>query len=61
MPLPGSPPSKAIDGETRPVASGTVCQIKAGSKHSLRNIGEDDMIVLTIYDPPRTRAEAAIE
>ncbi len=46
-----------IDGETQPIATGTVCQIKAGSKHSLRNLGEDDMIVLTIYDPPRKRID----
>ena len=46
-----------IDGETRPVATGTVGQIKAGSKHSLRNLGEDDMVVLTIYDPPRKRVD----
>jgi quercetin dioxygenase-like cupin family protein len=46
-----------IDGETQPVATGTVCQIKAGQKHSLRNLGEEDMIVLTIYDPPRKRVD----
>lgn len=46
-----------IDGETQPIATGTVCQIKAGSKHSLRNLGGDDMIVLTIYDPPRKRVD----
>ena len=46
-----------IDGETQPVAAGTVCQVKAGLKHSLRNLGADEMIVLTIYDPPRRRAD----
>ena len=46
-----------IDGETQPVAAGTVCQIKAGQKHSLRNLGADDMVVLTIYDPPRKRVD----
>jgi quercetin dioxygenase-like cupin family protein len=46
-----------IDGETRPIATGTVCQIKGGSKHSLRNLGENDMIILTIYDPPRKRVD----
>ena len=46
-----------INGETQPVATGTVCQISAGQKHSLRNLGEDDMIVLTIYDPPRKRVD----
>jgi quercetin dioxygenase-like cupin family protein len=46
-----------IEGETRPVATGTVCQVRAGQKHSLRNLGEDNMIVLTIYDPPRKRID----
>ena len=32
------------------VTTGTVCQIKDGQE--LRNLGQDDMIVLTIYDPP---------
>jgi mannose-6-phosphate isomerase-like protein (cupin superfamily) len=32
-----------------------VCQVRAGEKHSLRNLGDDDMLVLTIYDPPRER------
>ena len=31
-----------INGETQPVAMGTVCQIKAGQKHSLRNLGGDE-------------------
>jgi mannose-6-phosphate isomerase-like protein (cupin superfamily) len=42
-----------IDGSTAPIRSGTVCQVRAGEKHSLRNLGEDDMLILTIYDPPR--------
>jgi quercetin dioxygenase-like cupin family protein len=46
-----------VDVETQPVATGTVCQIRAGQKHSLRNLGGDDMIVLTIYDPPRIRVD----
>jgi len=46
-----------INGETQPVATGTVCQISAGQKHSLRNLGKDDMIILTIYDPPRKRVD----
>jgi quercetin dioxygenase-like cupin family protein len=43
--------------ETQPVATGTVCQIRAGQKQSLRNLGEGDMIILTIYDPPRKRVD----
>jgi len=44
-----------IDGNTSPVRSSTVCQVHAGEKHSLRNLGSDDMLILTIYDPPRRR------
>jgi len=28
----------------------------AGNEHSLRNLGDTDMLVLTVYDPPRVRA-----
>src|SRR5215475_6380292 len=45
----------AINGEITPVGTGTVCQVRAGEKHSLRNLGNDDMLVLAIYDPPRAR------
>jgi mannose-6-phosphate isomerase-like protein (cupin superfamily) len=44
-----------IDGDISVVGSGTVCRVRAGEKHSLRNLGDDDMLVLTIYDPPRGR------
>ena len=44
-----------IDGSTAPIRSGTVCQVRAGEKHSLRNLGEDDMLILAIYDPPRAK------
>ncbi len=44
-----------IDGTKSPITKGSVCQVRAGEKHALRNLGGDDMIVLTIYDPPRTR------
>ena len=37
------------------VRSGSVCRVRAGEKHSLRNLGDDDMLVFTIYDPPRDR------
>jgi len=29
-----------FDGSTAPIRSGTVCQVRAGEKHSLRNLGE---------------------
>jgi mannose-6-phosphate isomerase-like protein (cupin superfamily) len=44
-----------IDGHTSPVQEGTVCQVRAGAKHSLRNLGKDKLLVLAIYDPPRER------
>ena len=44
-----------IEDTTSPVRPGVVCQICAGERHALRNLGADDMIVLTIYDPPRAR------
>ena len=44
-----------IDGSTAPIRTGTVRQVRAGEKHSVRNLGGDDMLILTIYDPPRER------
>jgi mannose-6-phosphate isomerase-like protein (cupin superfamily) len=49
-----------ISDVTSSVAPGTVCLVKAGERHSLRNLGTDDMIVFTIYDPPRTRPEQPV-
>lgn len=48
-----------INGDTAMVRRGTVCQVRAGEKHSLRNLGDDDMLVLAIYDPPRVRPQVA--
>src|SRR4051812_24459433 len=44
-----------IGEETSQVAPGTGALVKAGLSHSLRNLGADDMLVLTVYDPPRQR------
>lgn len=44
-----------IDGNTAPIGIGTVCQVRAGEKHALRNLGVDNMLILVIYDPPRLR------
>jgi quercetin dioxygenase-like cupin family protein len=44
-----------INGDTTAVRMGSVCQVQAGEKHSLRNLGDEDMLVLTIYDPPRVK------
>jgi mannose-6-phosphate isomerase-like protein (cupin superfamily) len=27
----------------------------AGEEHSLRNLGDTEMLILTVYDPPRER------
>src|SRR5262249_35362700 len=44
-----------IDGNVSTVRSGSVCQVKAGEKHALRNLGDEDMILVAIYDPPRKK------
>jgi quercetin dioxygenase-like cupin family protein len=49
-----------INGNVAPVQTGTVCQVRAGENHSLRNLGDGDMLVLTIYDPPRSRRKQQI-
>ena len=44
-----------IGSQTRPVRPGSYAKVKAGERDSLRNLGGTDMLVLTIYDPPRPR------
>ena len=44
-----------IDGSTSPIRSVTACQVRAGEKHSPRNLGDDSLLILVIYDPPRER------
>jgi quercetin dioxygenase-like cupin family protein len=44
-----------IGARTWPVRAGTFAKVKAGERHALRNAGPGDMLVLTIYDPPRVR------
>jgi quercetin dioxygenase-like cupin family protein len=44
-----------IEKDTTAVRAGSVCRVRAGEKHSLRNRGADDMVLLAIYDPPRAR------
>ena len=45
-----------IDGSTSPVRTGTVCQVRPGEKHSLRNLGADDMVD---FDDLRSAARQA--
>ena len=44
-----------INGSTSPIRSVTACQVRAGEKHSPRNLGDDSLLILLIYDPPRER------
>ena len=44
-----------IDGQTWPLRPGSYAKVKAGTKHSLRNLGDGDMLIVTVYDPPRVR------
>jgi quercetin dioxygenase-like cupin family protein len=44
-----------IGEETWPLSPGSYAKVKAGSEHSVRNLGDDDMLILTVYDPPRDR------
>lgn len=44
----------SIEGRKWPVTSGSYAKVKAGARHSLLNLGEREMILLAIYDPPRT-------
>jgi quercetin dioxygenase-like cupin family protein len=44
-----------IGERTWPLSSGSYAKVKAGEKHSLRNLGNTEMLILTVYDPPRVR------
>ena len=46
-----------IEGSTSALKHGTVCQVRAGEKHSMRNLGGEEMLLLAIYDPPRKRRD----
>jgi len=37
------------------VGSGAIVRIPRGVVHAVRNTGEGDLVLLTIYDPPRVR------
>jgi mannose-6-phosphate isomerase-like protein (cupin superfamily) len=45
-----------IEGQTWAVRPGSYAKVKAGTRHSLRNLGTTDLLVLAVYDPPRVRA-----
>jgi quercetin dioxygenase-like cupin family protein len=44
-----------IDKQTWPLSPGSYAAVEVGKKHSLRNLGDSEMLVLTVYDPPRER------
>lgn len=44
-----------IGEKTWSLRPGSYAKVKAGEKHSLRNLGDSDMLILTVYDPPRVR------
>lgn len=46
-----------IEGSVSVLRHGTVCQVRAGERHSMRNLGCDEMMLLAIYDPPRKRRD----
>jgi mannose-6-phosphate isomerase-like protein (cupin superfamily) len=44
-----------IGERTWPLSPGSYAKVQAGEKHSLRNTGDTEMQLLTVYDPPRMR------
>lgn len=45
-----------VGRRTWPLSPGSHAKVKAGEQHSLRNLGDIEMLILTVYDPPRVRA-----
>ncbi len=41
-----------VDGETQPVAQGDLVVVPAGAEHNFRNIGDDPLVLYTVYGPP---------
>jgi mannose-6-phosphate isomerase-like protein (cupin superfamily) len=50
-----------IDGTSQIAGTRCVVGIPAGKPHSIRNIGDEPLVMLTIYDPPRVRKPAKNE
>jgi len=50
-----------IDGSTSPIRSGIVCQVRAGEKHSLRNLGEGLRLLRRFLEAiPRLKSRTAL-
>ena len=45
-----------IQGKSSPIQAGSVCPVRAGQEHTFANTGDEDLLMLVIYHPPRTRA-----
>ena len=44
-----------IGGKAMLAAGGQIAAIPGGVPHSIRNVGGEPLVMLTIYDPPRQR------
>jgi len=44
-----------IAEKTWDLCPGSYAKLKAGKQRSLRNLSDGDMLILTVYDPPRVR------
>jgi quercetin dioxygenase-like cupin family protein len=49
--------SVVIAGKPVAVAPGSVVKIPFGVVHAMHNSGPDEMVFITIYDPPRVRLQ----
>jgi quercetin dioxygenase-like cupin family protein len=38
------------------LSPGSYAKVKAGEEHSLRNLVDSEMLIVTVYDPPRVRS-----
>jgi quercetin dioxygenase-like cupin family protein len=47
-----------VDGRKSSLRAGSVAPIRAGERHSLVNTGDEDLVMLVIYHPPRKRRTA---
>lgn len=41
-----------VDGEVKSAREGSVFFVPAGTKHNFRNVGDEDLKILTVYSPP---------
>lgn len=41
-----------VGGESKSAREGSVVFVPAGAKHNFRNVGDEDLKILTVYSPP---------